>query len=36
LLLPLSIESKAMWATSGWGGACVQQALPSGEVLHQA
>jgi membrane protein len=36
LLLPLSIESKAMWATSGWGGVCVQQALPSGEVLHQA
>jgi membrane protein len=36
LLLPLSSESKAMWATSGWKGACVQQALPSGEVLHQA
>ena len=36
LLLPLSSESKAMWATSGWGETCVQQALPSGEVLHQA
>ncbi len=36
LLLPASSESKAMWQASGWSHATVQQALPTGEVLHQA
>ena len=36
LLLPASSESKAMWAASGWANTTVQQALPTGDVLHQA
>jgi membrane protein len=36
LLLPKSRHSLAMWHASGWADKTVQEALPNGDVLHQA